>query len=258
MTALEQYPIFDSHFHIIAKPFPLVANNGYLPPVFTCTEYLNRIKHYNLCGGAVVSASFQAYDQSYLLAALKQLGPGFVGVTQLPASVSDHEILRLNKAGIRAVRFNLHRGGSENISQLSSMASRIFELAGWHTELYLNSGELDTLYPTIVQLPSVSIDHLGLSHSGLDNLTRLVDKGVKVKASGFGRVDFDIKQTLQTLYSANPKALLFGTDLPSTRADRPYSDNDFLLLIDALGSKGAKKVLYANAAEFYRPEKKAF
>ena len=35
-------------------------------------------------GGAVVSGSFQGFDQSYLLDALDQLGPSFVGVTQLP------------------------------------------------------------------------------------------------------------------------------------------------------------------------------
>jgi predicted TIM-barrel fold metal-dependent hydrolase len=46
---------------------------------------------------------------------------------------------------------------------------------------------------------------------------------------------------------------MFGTDLPSTRAPRPYEDHDFALIIEALGAKSARKVLFENAARFYRP-----
>ena len=75
-----------------------------------------------------------------------------------------------------------------------------------------------------------------------------------VKASGFGRVDFDVRDALKALYAANPACLLFGTDLPSTRAARAYSDRDFELVIQALGPEGARRVLFENAAEFYRPQ----
>lgn len=44
---------------------------------------------------------------------------------------------------------------------------------------------------------------------------------------------------------------MFGTDLPSTRAPRPYRDEDLLLVYEALGDVGAAEVLYANAAAFY-------
>ena len=101
-------------------------------------------------------------------------------------------------------------------------------------------------------LPAVSIDHLGLSKQGLHSLLKLVEKGVKVKATGFGRVDFDIKEALRDIYGANPAALIFGTDRPSTRAPRPYSDNDILIVIDALGD-GANQVLHENGISFYRP-----
>lgn len=46
---------------------------------------------------------------------------------------------------------------------------------------------------------------------------------------------------------------MFGTDLPSTRAPRPYEDDDLLLVLDALGEELARKVLYQNAVAFYRP-----
>jgi predicted TIM-barrel fold metal-dependent hydrolase len=250
---LSTISVFDSHFHIIDRRFPLVPNQGYLPDDFTCADYLKRTAGMALKGGAVVSGSFQALDQSYLLDALAKLGPGFVGVTQLPATVSDQEVHELNAAGVRAVRFNLKRGGSEGVEHLEEMARRVHDLAGWHVELYVDSRDLADLKATLLRLPAVSIDHLGLAKEGFRDLLSLIEQGVHVKATGFGRVDFDVRTALKEIASANPDALMFGTDLPSTRAPRPYQDDDLLLLLDALGEDLGKKALYDNAAAFYRP-----
>ena len=244
--------IFDGHMHIIDKRFPLAENNGFLPEEFTTDDYLAGSRTFNLLGGAIVSGSFQCFDQTYLLDALERLGPSFVGVTQLPVTVADEEILRLDDAGVRALRFNVKRGGSEELACLEGMALRVHDLVNWHVELYVDSSVLDPLAGRLLSLPAVSIDHLGLSKQGFGSLLRLVEKGVKVKATGFGRVDFDIKAALRDLYQANPTALIFGTDRPSTRAPRPYSDQDILIVIDALGD-AADQVLYENAIAFYRP-----
>ncbi|MFT5706920.1 MAG: putative TIM-barrel fold metal-dependent hydrolase, partial [Oceanospirillaceae bacterium] len=75
---LNTLPMFDSHFHLIDPQFPVVANNGYLPEPFTYSDYLHKTAAYNICGGAIVSGSFQGFDQSYLLGALAKLGPTFV------------------------------------------------------------------------------------------------------------------------------------------------------------------------------------
>lgn len=249
---LEKFPLFDAHFHIIDDHFPLTPNQGYLPEVFTCDDYSQRMQGYNLCGGAVVSGSFQAFDQTYLIAALKQLGPGFVGVTQLPFTVSDAALLELNAAGVRALRFNLKRGGSEELQHLDRMARRVFEVVGWHVELYIDSKELAGMAQILSGLPAVSIDHLGLSQAGFQTLLKLVEGGVRVKATGFGRVDFDVRAALKDLNSANPNALMFGTDVPSTRAPRPYEDDDFTLVVETLGAEAAGRVFSENALEFYR------
>jgi predicted TIM-barrel fold metal-dependent hydrolase len=250
---LNRFSIFDSHFHIIDRRFPLIPNQGYLPDDFTCDDYLARTCNYDLDGGAIVSGSFQDFDQTYLRAALQELGPRFVGVTQLPATASDGEILELDRLGVRAVRFNLRRGGSEGVEHLEEMARRIHALANWHVELYVDSRQLPGLFSTLISLPAVSIDHLGLSREGLPTLLELAGRGVRVKATGFGRVDFDVADVLQRLFQANPDTLMFGTDLPSTRAPRPYADADLLLVVEALGESGARKVLHDNAVNFYRP-----
>ncbi len=245
-------PVFDSHFHIIDSRFPLVSNQGYLPDSFTCHDYLAQMDSLQLKGGAIVSGSFQAFDQSYLLDALKTLGSQFVGVTQLPETVSDAELQQFNDAGIRAIRFNLKRGGSAAVEHLESVALRIHKVVGWHVELYVDSRHLEELSGLLGRLPQVSIDHLGLSQAGFPTLLRLVEQGVFVKATGFGRVDFDVVSALHDLYDANPRALMFGTDLPSTRAPRPYQDSDLQLILDAFEESQARRILYENAVAFYR------
>ncbi len=245
--------IFDSHFHIIDPRFPLVSNQGYLPDVFTVPDYLERTRNLNIVGGAIVFSSFQGFDQSYLFAALEALGPAFVGVTQLAASVSDHEILRLRAVGERAVRFNLVRGGSGGVENLDLLAGRVYDVAGWHVELYVDSRHLAELHCRLVALPSVSLDHLGLSKAGFNAVLKLVEHGVRVKATGFGRVDVDVTGAIRAIVAVNPDALMFGTDLPSTRAARPFRDDDVVLITETFDEDIAKKVLHDNAVSFYQP-----
>lgn len=247
----EKIKFFDSHLHIIDPDFPLYENRGYLPEPFTTSMYLSQLAHHELVGGAIVTGSFQKQDQTYLLDALEKLGPNYIGVTQLLANTPDSTILSLNQAGVRAVRFNLKRGGSEDISKIVYFANRVYELSNWHVELYIDSSDLKDLYSTLITLPSVSIDHLGLSQAGFDTLLKLVEHGVKVKASGFGRVNFDPVSAITNIYTANPNSLMFGTDLPSTRAPRPFEDGDISIITDTLGKEGADKVLFQNAYDFY-------
>ena len=56
--------VFDAHLHIVDPRFPLVPNDGYLPPEFTVADYRRRVHDLGVCGGAVVSGSFQAFDQA--------------------------------------------------------------------------------------------------------------------------------------------------------------------------------------------------
>ena len=243
--------VFDGHLHIIDPRFPLEPNRGYLPEPFTVEDYLERTVPLCVVGGAVVSGSFQAFDQSYLIDALEQLGPSFVGVTQLPTSVPDEEVLQLHAAGVRAVRFNLYRGGSESLEHLERLALRVHDLAGWHAELYVDSKDLPELEPLLAALPRVTIDHLGMTRDGYTALLRLVERGVKVKATGFGRVELDVSAALREIAAVDPGALIFGTDLPGTRAGRPFEEADVELIMEYLGEPLADRVLRENALDWY-------
>lgn len=232
--------VFDTHLHIVDPRFPLVANQGYLPKPFTVDDYRAR---FDAAGGAVVSGSFQAYDQTYLIDALERLGPTFVGVAQVPPDSSDDAVLALHAAGVRAFRANLHRGTAP--PDLARMARRLDELAGWHLEVYGDPREL----PAGLNPERLVIDHLGMTPDALPELLRLVERGTRVKATRFGALAHDIPATLRAIVAVNPGALLFGTDLPGTRAPRAFEPRDLELVAEI----GGEQAIVTNAVELYRP-----
>lgn len=251
-------PIFDSHLHIVDPTFPLSPNRGFLPKPFLVADYREAVCDMEVVGGAVVAGSFQGHDTLYLESALAELGPGFVGVASLPEDVSDREISRLDALGARAVRFNLFRGSDLELAGIARLAQRVHDVAGWHAELYVDAADLPELKPMLASIPRIVIDHLGLSRAGLPHLLRLVSEGAWVKASGFGRLDYDADEAIVRIYGENPGALLFGTDLPSTRAARPYSARDLDSIARTLGTGASlERVLYDNAVTLYRPAQRA-
>jgi predicted TIM-barrel fold metal-dependent hydrolase len=246
-------PVFDTHFHIIDPRFPVIENQGFLPPVFTVDDYRTRTAGLDIHCGTVIAGSFQGTHTEYMYDALAKLGPGFVGVIQVPATITDEEIIRLNAAGVRAVRFNLYRGGSAEIEDLDRLARRVHDLAGWHAELYVDSSRLESIFDTLANLPRVSIDHFGMTQAGFPNVLALAERGHKVKATGFGRTEVDVPSALRDLAAANPDCLMFGTDLPSQRARRPFDPADMELIGNTLGDALARKVFWDNAVALYRP-----
>ena len=243
--------IFDAHFHIINSTYPLVANDGYIPDEFTIADYQHKTSEFNIIGGTVVSGSFQGFDSNFLIDALNIFGKDYVGVANIPAEIKEAQLIRLNNANVVAVRFNLLRGGSETIDKMVGLSDRLYDQYGWHTELYINSKDLKQLQPLLSKLKKFSIDHIGLSGDGLPELYNWVDKGIKVKATGFGRVDFDPAPVLKKIYKINPGALMFGTDLPSTRAKIKFSIKDICLIKDNFSAEAQANIFFKNALAWY-------
>jgi len=166
------------------------------------------------------------------------------GVANVPSDITDGEVLTLAEAGVRAFRVNLFRGA--DIAQVA-LAPRLYELAGWHLEVYLDARDLPELAPKLAVAPRLVIDHLGMTQAGLPALLGLVKDGAYVKASGFGRIDVDPYSALKAIAVLNPAAPLFGSDLPGTRAPRPFEAADIELVGDAAG----ERALYDNALALY-------
>lgn len=244
--------LFDSHCHIIDHRFPIVANQGYVPPDFPLDAYLAEVRPLGVVAGAIVSGSFQAHDQTWLMDALPRLGAGWAGVTQIPADYPDAGIARLAALGVRAARFNLFRGRIDDVDDIAALATRCHAVAGWHSEIYADAAALAPHVARLSTLPQLCIDHLGMTEAGLPVLLELVAAGCKVKATGFGRAQLDVPRALERIARASPQALVFGTDIPSTRARRPFAPADIDLVENTLGSDLAHKAFWDNPLALYR------
>jgi predicted TIM-barrel fold metal-dependent hydrolase len=253
----QQRKLFDSHCHIIDHRFPIVANQGYTPPNFPLEDYLAQTRPLGVVAGAVVSGSFQANDQTYLMDILPKLGAGWVGVTQIPNDTPDAEIARLGKLGVRAVRFNVFRGRIDSVDDVVALAIRCHQVAGWHAEIYADAAALKPHVDKLSKLPQLSIDHLGMTQAGVPVLLDLVAAGCKVKATGFGRAKLDVAKTLEQVAAKSPTALVFGTDIPSTRAERPFMPSDIELVEKVLGPDLAQKAFWDNPLALYKVKQTA-
>ncbi|MBJ7475638.1 MAG: amidohydrolase family protein [Polynucleobacter sp.] len=244
--------VFDSHCHIIDPRYPIIENQGYIPPPYTLNDYRQQTVPLGVSSGAIVSGSFHGFDQSYLKATLAILGPQWVGVTQVPNSITDQEVLELTNLRVRALRFNIFRGRVDSVDEILSFANRVHQLSNWHAEIYADAAALAPHVAKLSKLPKIVIDHLGMTEKGLPVLLDLVDAGACVKATGFGRVNMNVPKMLEAVARRSPNALVFGTDLPSTRAKRPFDVSDITLIKDVLGKSLSDLVFWNNPRNLYR------
>lgn len=244
-------PIFDAHFHIFAADEPMPGNAGFVPPPFGVEEYRAQAAALGITGGVNVAGSVQGGDPRPLLEAAAALGPGFVVVAQADAGQDEAALRALAAAGVRGVRYSLYRGQWTDAASVAEHAARAAG-CGLHAQIYADAAVLAPAVPALSRLPALVIDHLGMTEAGLPVLLDLVRAGAKVKASGFGRVTLDVPQALERIAATAPGALMFGSDLPSIRAARPFAPADIDLLRDVLGAALARAALHDTAAAFYR------
>jgi predicted TIM-barrel fold metal-dependent hydrolase len=252
-TGKTKSQIFDAHCHIIDKRYPIIENQGYTPPSFTLADYLAQTEPLGITSGAIVSGSFHGNDQSYLRALLPQMGPRWVGITQVPQNVSDAEIASLASIRVRGLRFNIFRGRIDSVDDIVALANRAYSVGQWHAEIYADAAALRPHVAKLSKLPQIVIDHMGMTEQGLPVILDLVDAGAKIKVTGFGRVNMNVPKALEIISARNQNALMFGTDLPSTRAKRPFEAADIQLVKNVLGATVSEKVLWSNAVGLYKP-----
>ena len=72
-----------------------------------------------------------------------------------------------------------------------------------------------------------------------------------MKATGFGRISLEVAEALREIAAVDPGALIFGTDLPGTRAERPFEEADIDLIYESLGGPLTNRILCENALDWY-------
>lgn len=261
----------DTHAHVFEAPgrYPMVAERSYTPPEAPLEAYEHLHRTLGIDRGVLVQPSVYGTDNSAMLDAMAQIGPRLRGVAVVEPDVSEAELARLDKAGVRGVRVNLLFKGGVGPDAMARLAARVGEL-GWHLQLLIDISTFPDLAKTLGPLPvDLVVDHMGhmkvangLDHPGFRDLLALVRDGrAWVKLSGAYRTTGqrvapydDVDPFARALIEAGPERMVWGSDWPHPMVDIPMpNDGEILDLLArwAPDEDVRRKILVDNPAALY-------
>jgi 2-pyrone-4,6-dicarboxylate lactonase len=155
----------DAHCHVFgpADRFPFAPERRYTPcdaskeQLFALREFLGFDRN------VIVQATCHGHDNRALVDALVSSEDKARGVVSVGPNVTDAELHAMHDAGVRGTRFNFVKRLADFTPRevLCEIASRIAPL-GWHVVIYLEAGDLPTLWDYFTSLPTpVVFDHMG-------------------------------------------------------------------------------------------------
>ena len=261
----------DAHCHVFGpgSKFPYASDRAYTPPDAP-VEHLRKLHaHLGISRAVIVHASCHGADMSVTLDAIASSGGAYRGVAVVAPGVTDTELERLHKGGIRAVRFNFvsHLGGAPDLAFVESMLGRVGEL-GWHIVLHLDAEDILTYADLIkrIRVPFV-IDHMGRvkAERGLDQkpfrmlLDLMRNELAWVKVSGAERISSGVRPFRDAipfaaaLIAAAPDRVLWGSDWPHPNVKVMPNDGETLNLFAEFcpDETVRRKILVDNPTRLY-------
>jgi len=164
----------NTHCHVNSNgmtPFPWSDDRKY-DPAFAPWRKLEELDTFlGFSGEVVVAATCHGTDNSYMLNALKKSKGRALGVAFVDKNISDDELVQLNAAGVRGVRYSYVKRltNPPPPEEMIAMANRVKRL-NWHIDLYCEAADLKDLEPHIKAIPiPVVFDHMAVP---------AIDKGV--------------------------------------------------------------------------------
>ena len=261
----------DAHCHVFGpgSKFPYAPGRAYTPPDAPVEQLRKLHAHLGISRAVIVHASCHGADMRVTLDAIASSNGAYRGVAVVAKGVTDAELGRLHRGGIRAVRFNFvsHLGGAPDLDLVGSMLSRVGEL-GWHVVLHLDAEDILTYADLIgrIRVPFV-VDHMGRvkAERGLDQkpfkmlleLLRNELAWVKVcgaeRVSSTGRPFRDAIPFAAALIEAAPDRVLWGTDWPHPNVKVMPNDGENVDLFAAFCTDEAvrRKILVDNPTRLY-------
>jgi len=261
----------DCHMHIYDSRFPVAPNARLKPPNATVDDYRLLQKRIGTTRNVVVTPSTYGTDNSCTLDAIARLDATARGVAVVDTSVADAELKRLDRLGMRAIRFNLVVTGATTRDMLEPLSKRVNDL-GWHVEIQLPGDEIVENLDLLQRLPCpIVFDHMGripepagVDHPAFALILKLVDRGrtwVKLSSayqdSKSGPPAYgDVSKVARAYVSAAPERMIWGSDWPhpTERADaKPDDAVLFDLLADWAPEEAVRnRILVDNPAALYR------
>lgn len=219
----------DTHLHVFGDParYPLSPKRGYTPHPCSLGQYRALMPVLGVERAVLVQPSVYGTDNSAMLDALEEAGPGFRGVAVPRPDIDDASLHRLHAAGVRGFRLNVVNPSVLSVEDAVEISHRVAGL-GWHMDLQMDLGAngCSALLALAQRVPiPLVINHLGRAYaSGAPReLISLLERGrcwIKLSAPyrfpGVDRRDEKLEQLVGTLVSANPARILWGSDWPHT------------------------------------------
>lgn len=266
----------DTHVHVFEPGYALSPARGYTPPYSTLAD----LKHLHATLGiervVFTQPSIYGTDNSAILDAMRALEretPGRArAVIAVDLDITEEDIAKLDKAGVRGVRLNTDNKGGMPIAfgDIPELSARIRPF-GWHLEFLFPGKDILELMPLFrtLEVP-MSIAHFayqpataGVKAEGFRALLELVRAGnTWVKISGANRVSRgdlppydDVAPMARALIGAGPGRIMWGSDWPHPNkyVVNP-NDGD---LVDAFGEwvsdeRERHHIMVDTPAAFYR------
>ncbi|MFM2289280.1 MAG: hypothetical protein RL684_2423 [Pseudomonadota bacterium] len=155
----------DAHCHVFGPgdAFPYAPERKYTPCDASADQLFALRDFLGFSRNVIVQATCHGADNRALVDALQRARGLARGVATVRETVTDAELLALDAAGVRGVRFNFVRRLVDTTPRdvLLRIAARIAPL-GWHIVIYFEAAELPDLYDFFASLPTtVVVDHMG-------------------------------------------------------------------------------------------------
>ncbi len=271
MPRLETPPgACDCHMHFFDSRFPLSGNARGREPDAPVSAYREVQRRLGLERVVVVQPTAYGRDNRCTLEAVAELGENARGVAVIDSSVTDADLERLTRGGIRGVRFRMLDQPELPWEMLESMAARVAAL-GWHIQFQMDGRLFHEREELLKRLPCpLVIEHVGKflepvlpEHPGFQALLRIVDAGrCWVKLSGAYMLSRlgppyypDIGVLAKALIKCAPERMVWASNWPHPLPSRTVPPDDSVLLdllLDwAPDEKIRTGILVTNPARLY-------
>lgn len=154
----------DAHCHVFGPEaeFPYSEKAKYLPADAGPDQLFALRDHLGFSRNVIVQASCHGTDNAATLNAIARSNGRARGVAVVDPAISEDELARLDRGGIRAIRFNFLKRLVDNApkDKFLEVSSRL--PAGWHVVIYFEADILEELRPFLDAIPvPLVIDHMG-------------------------------------------------------------------------------------------------
>jgi len=260
----------DCHAHLFGPQakYAYAANRRYTPPDATADDYIKMLRSIGVDRAVLVQPSVYMTDNTVILDALAENKFPFRAVAVVNDEVSDAELARMHKLGVRGLRLNLRNSNGAPGDLAPRLAARIAPM-GWHLQFRINAEDFTAIGPMLRTLPvDYIIDHMGqvpiaegvngTAFRAILDLTQTGRCWVKLSApmrmSALDAPYHDVTPMVHALVAAAPERMVWASDWPHTTLTCAMpNDGDLVDLLpewipDAVTRQ---KILVDNPARLY-------